>query len=492
MDKTYLHIYKTLYQHLYKFSISGTMDSRDAIKELERKVSDAKDTDLGHIYQIVLSAIDMQKDKFEQKSYEYGVSIGAKDLHNKWCLHSVLRIIYQYIYPDTGKVKISEDEIDKINAELDKKGELRYQIEFDDADYMIKRHIKKAETVYSAYSREYSNRDFKLQNRSFLTILKGYSSSTPFFYPALKEHFHNVPIKGGGIYIKWRGTGLVVDPGLNFMENMHMAGLSINDIDTIVVTHNHIDHNGDLTTIDDLAFQFGKRDIALYMDKQTEKDFDRRLKNIAEDNRHGLDLTLNPNIEFVIGSKKDICIKAIPTQHIIKDDGKFLENITYAVKISLKENGIIKAVIGFTSDTIYFEQLGKEFQDCDYVIANMSETDENDYLKKKSKANHLGYSGCFALIQKCNERIRGKSRFIISEFWAGKGDVRRELIKRLRKETVYEYIYPGDIGMTFFLDQPTFWCGMCGCERDLEQLHVIRPGMEYSKFCTCCEECILS
>lgn len=93
---------------------------------------------------------------------------------------------------------------------------------------------------------------------------------------SFREH---TPIKGGGIYIKWRGTGLVIDPGINFMENMHMSGLGINDIDAVIVTHNHIDHNGDLITIDDLAFQFNKCGISLYMDKQTEQEFDRRLKN---------------------------------------------------------------------------------------------------------------------------------------------------------------------------------------------------------------------
>ena len=87
--------------------------------------------------------------------------------------------------------------------------------------------------------------------------------------------------------------------------------------------------------------------------------------------------------------------------------------------------------------------------------------------------------------------IDGKPRFIISEFWAGKGDVRRELIRRLRKESGYDYVYPGDIGMPFFVDQPTFRCGLCGGEQGLEQLRVMRIGLEYSPFYNVCDECIL-
>lgn len=174
--------------------------------------------------------------------------------------------------------------------------------------------------------------------------------------------------------------------------------------------------------------------------------------------------------------------------------------MTCAVKISLIENNKVKVVIGFTSDTIYIDAMSEAFKDCDYIIANISETDEKDYIKKIPKVKHLGYSGCLNLINECNAKqndkephviVAGKPRYIISEFWAGKGDVRKELIKRLRKESNYKYIYPGDIGMLFFLDQPTFLCGLCRNERSLEQLHVVRPGMEYSTFFNICDECIL-
>jgi phosphoribosyl 1,2-cyclic phosphodiesterase len=496
MDKTYLYIYEKLYQHLYKFSISGNIDSKNAIMNLKKKVSGTKDKNLEHIYEMIVRAVRLERDEFEQKSRESEITVILWDDDDKLYLFSTLCKIYQYIFPDNDKVKMCESQIRQISNELNKKGEHTCLLEFEDADYMVQMHIDKKTTVYQEYDQEYRKRDFKLQNRSFMTILKGYSSSTPFFYPALRERFHNIPIKGGCIYIKWHGTGLVIDPGINFMENMHMSGLGINDIDAVIVTHNHIDHNGDLTTIDDLAFQFNKCGISLYMDKQTEQEFDRRLKKIND--RHGLDLMLCT--DFIIGSRKDIYVRVIPTQHILEGDNQYLLNVTYAVKVTLMEDGNKKAVIGFTSDTIYLDELSDSFQDCDYIIANMSETDENDYRKKMQKENHLGYSGCLKLIQKCSEKamlgsleacIDGKPRFIISEFWAGKGDVRRELIRRLRKESGYDYIYPGDIGMTFFLDQPTFRCGLCGGEQGLEQLRVMRIGLEYSPFYNVCDECIL-
>lgn len=119
---------------------------------------------------------------------------------------------------------------------------------------------------------------------------------------------------------------------------------------------------------------------------------------------------------------------------------------------------MIKHRIGIASDTVSFPALSSFMSDCNYIIANMSEPDKLDYEQKKDKANHLGYWGCLKLIRDCN---RGKEesflpRYIISEFWAGKGDTRRELVKRLREEAGYEKVYPGDIGMMFFLDRTWF------------------------------------
>lgn len=502
MDKTYLYIYKDIYRHLYKFCIAESTTSKEAIENMHSEVLATKDTKLINLYNIVVNAIDVKdgKGKFSQKAFEYEKSLETEDYINKWCLYSILLLVYKYIYYDGTQVEKLECEVNNIREILDKNGGRDYQFDFEDADYTIKMHINKEATMYSAYAAEYEGQNFKLKNRSFLTMLKGYSSSTPFFYPALREHFHNIPIKGGGIYIKWHGTGIVIDPGINFMENLHIAGLGIKDIDVIIVTHNHIDHNGDLITIDDLASQLDKKDIVLYMDKKTEQEFAGRLINFTEENRHGLDLMLTPNMEFCVGSKKDILIKVIPTKHILKADGNYALNTTYAVKISLKENDVIKAIIGFTSDTIYLEELSEAFIDCDYIIANISETDQNDYLKKIQKTKHLGYSGCLKLIKQCNNKrittlpdivLAEKPRYIISEFWAGKGDVRKELVRRLREESEYDYIYPGDIGMFFFLDQPTFLCGLCGCERSLDYLNIIRPDLEYSRFLCICNECIL-
>lgn len=394
-------------------------------------------------------------------------------------------------------VSANPEELEKLKKDYKKKKKNVLERPDLSQDYnldvhKIERHISKSEIMNNAYTEHFSDRDFRLQNDNFMMILKGFSSSSPFFYPALRERFHHIPIRGGGFFVKWRGYGIVIDPGINFMENMHRNNLYIRDINAVIVTHNHIDHNGDLFTIDDFASQFDKNDIELYCDYDTAKECENRIKKFRKP-------------PFTINSKTpsmningQICLYVEQTQHMIdKKEGNniyYKENNSFAIKLILKDdNGTTVTSIGYTSDTCYMNVLPAFFGDCDYIIANISETNDNDYKRQNYKDTHLGYYGCYTLIEKIKSSQMKKTVFILSEFWAGKGDVRKELVKRLRIDTGYDSIYLGDIGMMFFLNKgdKAFRCSHCCCAKPLEELRIIRTGGEYSPFITVCSDCIL-
>ena len=63
---------------------------------------------------------------------------------------------------------------------------------------------------------------------------------------------------GGGYFVRlhdpaWQKEtgadgpyGIVIDPGVDFVENLYRTGYSLGDIDMIVITHDHVDHLGAL------------------------------------------------------------------------------------------------------------------------------------------------------------------------------------------------------------------------------------------------------
>lgn len=56
-------------------------------------------------------------------------------------------------------------------------------------------------------------------------------------------------IRGGGYFLFWKGKGIVIDPGYDFIQNFYEEGFSIGDINAIIITHTHPDHEDELNTI---------------------------------------------------------------------------------------------------------------------------------------------------------------------------------------------------------------------------------------------------
>lgn len=60
--------------------------------------------------------------------------------------------------------------------------------------------------------------------------------------------YHHPESKGGGYFLRWNGYGVVIDPGVFFFENF-LEFFSFRDIDLVVVTHDHPDHQMDMKSL---------------------------------------------------------------------------------------------------------------------------------------------------------------------------------------------------------------------------------------------------
>lgn len=346
------------------------------------------------------------------------------------------------------------------------------------------------------YSREKRRKNSTLINK--FIMLKGMSSSTP---AMLNNIFDTEEFVGGGFYFNWQGYGVVIDPGYSFIKNLHHYGLSVLDINAVVITHEHIDHNNDMRLLEDLHFsvmryeeQLGEETHTLnwYLDKVSYDIALTLQKNEAGFRSEANKLyCVNADCSYELSEKK-LFIETFETQHIWdKNNKKYNDNTIGCRFICINEGQ--KRTMVYTSDTRYYPELSDIIQDADMVIANISGIYEDDYMLVKEKTTHLGYYGCYNLIKNCYAKYHNYPTFyFLSEFWNGKSDIRYDVAKCLKRELHAQgieemNIIPTEVGMVFDIENCTLQCSQCGNFSD--KILIKKPATLGAKVEVICSEC---
>jgi len=318
--------------------------------------------------------------------------------------------------------------------------------------------------------------------------LKGFSSSTPVINSAIfgKECL------GGGFYFRYKGHGIAVDPGIGFVSLMHRYNIFIDDIDTVIVTHSHLDHNCDVGVLSALKYDYNKNKsrewdffknffdcsiaephrITWYMDEETIQS----TKSILQDDDvHALSECSNGNL---ISLNDNIELYAIRTQHISGS------NKTYGIKLCFK-SGEARHEWGYTSDTCFFEEIGQFFQNISILIFNISDIYISDVEGRKAKHSHLGFDGSIKLLEKAMPQVA-----LASEFCCTNGDYRYEIVKALRKFSNVN-VFPSDPGLTMDIEGNLIKCSFCGKNAPAGCTRTVHPEKEFGSIHYICPDCLL-
>ncbi|MDO8587517.1 MAG: tetratricopeptide repeat protein [Armatimonadota bacterium] len=346
-----------------------------------------------------------------------------------------------------------------------------------------------------AYVRRAERGDRKLPPDA-LVFLKGWSSSEPI----LAEGAENKEsLLGGGMFFRWENKGLVVDPGIDFVSNFHRSGYLIHDVDGIVVTHDHVDHTLDLAALDDLVFKMlghedsNRRRYCLFcaglrhsLKCKDRYCYDGEFRGGDEDRER---VHTSPCIP-------GISIQCFRTSH---DD----ENPDTFGFVCRMKNARRKVEVGVTSDTSYSDPLTRKLAKCDIIVANIAQPDSKEYNDAKYlNSSHLGLNGTRELIKGTKAQV-----YVITEFWAGLGDMRVPLCQKLAYDLKRidgvegKCIIPADIGMTIDLDftgdgKPNIRmaCSSCSSKESLQlfpcrDIIVVRPDRQYGPIRYLCPDC---
>ncbi len=133
----------------------------------------------------------------------------------------------------------------------------------------VSKNLSRMARAAKEHFSEYSTARRVLGNdSSFLLAARHYNSDSPTIPGArgfARRSNIDLPAEylGGGYFLAHRGVGVAIDPGYNFLRILYDVkpfgsetttsgphrGYTTEDIDVVIVTHNHLDHHADLETI---------------------------------------------------------------------------------------------------------------------------------------------------------------------------------------------------------------------------------------------------
>lgn len=291
---------------------------------------------------------------------------------------------------------------------------------------------------------QYLNRERTPETNYFLN-LRQWNSYTPIL------RFREGDPRGGGYFLKWNNTGIAIDPGHGFIQNMFESGLSVADIDVVIITHDHPDHTQEFPLLIDLLFQFNKRKPNGANPKQfsfllNTSAFSKFAPIIRYETIPHLCQILWRHKEIRLGESDSIRIKPTLTKH--SELGRSTMGV--GLLFDLYQEGKKQCSLGITSDTAWTPFLIDEFNQTDILIAHLGTVHENEILKREFYDKHLGILGLYNLFTQLLQQSPRPKLIILSEFGEELCNSRDAIAKVFQSsipKAGHTQFLPGDVGL---------------------------------------------
>jgi len=324
---------------------------------------------------------------------------------------------------------------------------------------------------------------------NFLIVLRRWNSYTPAMPSQIEKN------KGGGYFLSWKGKGIVIDPGFNFVENFIHQGFKITDIDAIMITHAHIDHCIDFEALLPLLHEHNE-------DKK-------------EDEKHKIDVfmgmgPINKFLGWVTLDNGDIRrVYSLDANDTKRPEGydftlkvkeaKHHEVVSdmYCIGLIFELNDVTRKFrLGLTSDTGYTKHIGEQYKGCDMLVAHLGSVKKNEFdpdkdLDDRLYKTHLGLIGITRIIKDANPKLA-----VISEFGQELEEERVDIVKAINKVLDNRCI-TGDIGLKIKLPDLKIRCDWCTGKnkrdtyKEIDEIKdVCDPRTDEKKVDYVCEDCL--
>jgi Tetratricopeptide repeat len=284
-----------------------------------------------------------------------------------------------------------------------------------------------------------------------------------------------------GLFIRWQGKGVAINPGPNFLHRFHQLGGSIGEIDFVIVTH-----RGQAANVEDLHLlndQFnrvsGERHaIHYYLEEEAHRQVSHRLKPRYKQERylvHALGRYLDSTEIERVALADGIELSYLYPQSV---GG---EGVLIRLDLAMRGELIDQRTrsVGYLSGCGWCREMGLLYRQCDLLFAGFGRTDIEDCEKERYLSSCLGYFGSSTLVQQVSPAL-----LLLGEFDGTDGDLRVDVVAQLREE-IHSWsqgtaILPAELGMRIDLRELQVHCAMSDRWVDCKEIRVVHPVRSFT------------
>ncbi|NDV22127.1 tetratricopeptide repeat protein [Desulfovibrio sp. JC022] len=325
------------------------------------------------------------------------------------------------------------------------------------------------------------------EDKSLFFVLRKWNSYTP-----ILAGINGEDSVGGGYFLYHKGEGVVVDPGYNFIDNFHRAGLRIADIKHIVITHAHNDHTVDFESLLSLFYKFNrdrdeKQELNFYLNVSSMN----KLSSLLEfKNKYQKIHPISPGQNFSLDEEGDLVMRVLPAYHNDTIAERYAIGVHFQVKTEHGERNIV-----LTADTGLLPPITKtvkkkkiscvdpdkkeiwqlydiEKNKIDLLIPHIGSVRPEEFdvnmdtqFDELFYPNHLGVMGTLRVITCLHPELA-----VISEFGEELKEFRPKLMQLLSEVTLEHCdtngcapinVVPGDLPFVYDITEKSVYCVLC-------------------------------
>jgi len=222
-----------------------------------------------------------------------------------------------------------------------------------------------------------------------------------------------VDSRGGGYFLVWNNKGIVIDPGFDFIRNFYEQGYSINDIDAILITHTHPDHDDEVNSILALIAEYNElqqcnhfwsgdkkvkkpKFIDLFVNEGAYRKYNSwfysknlkirkifmlqsiRSKRDSKNSRNWNNETEEKNYFIDLKKSYNLQIEVVPAWHDELIDDHSSVGCIFHLYLQHDEQCCVR--IGYTGDTEKYPDVEERYKDVDMLIAHVGDIKFSELL----------------------------------------------------------------------------------------------------------------